>query len=91
VRAAHGIDVAPQALSLLNSPLAVEAARAFAARVTKEAGGDPHAQISRAFALALQREPLKSERELCERLIQRRKLPELCRALLNLNEFLYLD
>jgi mono/diheme cytochrome c family protein len=83
--------VAPQALSLLNSPLAVEAARAFAARVTKEAGGDPHAQISRAFALALQREPLKSERELCERLIQRRKLPELCRALLNLNEFLYLD
>ena len=83
--------VAPQALSLLNSPLAVEAARAFAARVTKEAGGDQHAQISRAFALALQREPLKSERELCERLLQRRKLPELCRALLNLNEFVYLD
>jgi len=83
--------VAPQALSLLNSPLAVEAARAFAARVTKEAGEDQHAQISRAFALALQREPLKSERELCQRLLQQRKLPELCRALLNLNEFVYLD
>ena len=83
--------VAPQALSLLNSPLAVEAARAFAARVTKEAGADQHAQISRAFALALQREPLKSERELCQRLLQQRSLPELCRALLNLNEFVYLD
>ena len=83
--------VAPQALSLLNSPLAVEAARAFAARVTKEAGADQHAQISRAFALALQREPLKSERELCQRLLQQNSLPELCRALLNLNEFVYLD
>ena len=83
--------VAPQALSLLNSPLAVEAARAFAARVAKEAGVDPHAQITRAFALALQREPLKSERALCERLLQQRSLPELCRALLNLNEFVYLD
>ena len=83
--------VAPQALSLLNSPLAVEAARAFAARVTKEAGADQHAQISRAFALALQREPLKSERELCQRLLHQSSLPELCRALLNLNEFVYLD
>ncbi len=83
--------VAPQALSLLNSPLAVEAARAFAARITKDVGGDPQAQISRAFALALQREPLKSERELCERLLEQRSLPELCRALLNLNEFVYVD
>ena len=83
--------VAPQALSLLNSPLAVEAARAFAGRVTKEAGGEPRAQITRAFQLALQREPARSEREACERLIQLRSLPELCRALLNLNEFVYLD
>ena len=47
--------VAPQALMLLNSPLAVDAARAFAKRVAQEAGDDPARQVQRAFELALQR------------------------------------
>jgi hypothetical protein len=44
-----------------------------------------------AFRLALQRPPEPSERVLCVRLAAQRSLPELCRALLNLNEFAYVD
>lgn len=83
--------VAPQALSLLNSPLAVGAARAFAERVRREAGADPGQQVDHAFRLALQRPPAAEERTLCLRLARERSLPELCRALLNLNEFAYVD
>ncbi len=83
--------VAPQALSLLNSPLAVEASHAFADRVRREAGADLERQVDHAFRLALQRPPEPSERDLCVRLAAQRSLPELCRALLNLNEFAYVD
>jgi hypothetical protein len=83
--------VAPQALSLLNGPWAVEAARALAARVEREAGDSPEAQVTRAFALAFQRAPEPDERSACLALLQERTLPELCRALLNVNEFVYFD
>lgn len=83
--------VAPQALSLLNSPLAIEAARAFAKRVEAESGSEPPAQIKRAFALAFQRPPTRDELAACERLLRQRSLAEVCRALFNLNEFAFLD
>jgi hypothetical protein len=83
--------VAPQALSLLNSPLAVGAARAFAARVKREAGETRDAQIKRAFHLVFQRAPARDELAACEGLLQRRSLTDVCRALLNLNEFIYVD
>jgi hypothetical protein len=83
--------VAPQALSLLNGPLAVEAARAFAKRVEKEAGEDPAARVKAAFSLAFQREPAADEQQACLDLLTTRSLVELCRALLNVNEFVYVD
>ena len=83
--------VAPQALSLLNSPLAVEVSRAFAARIQREAGERPTDQIRRAFQLAFQRDPSEAEVERCLGLLKTRSLPELTRAVLNLNEFVYLD
>jgi hypothetical protein len=83
--------VAPQAFTLLNSSLAVEAARALAVRVKGEAGPRPEAQVERAFGLTLQRKPSRSERAASLRLLQDRSLVELCRALLNLNEFAYVD
>jgi hypothetical protein len=83
--------VAPQALTLLNSPLATEAARAFATRVQREAGAEPQRQVQRAFELALQRRPDESESAACQRLLSERSLAELCRALVNLNEFVYVD
>jgi hypothetical protein len=83
--------VALQALSLLNSPLAAEAARAFADRVSREAGDSPEAQIRRAFAFALQRLPDDDEAAACQQFLRSHTLAELCRVVLNLYEFLYLD
>jgi hypothetical protein len=83
--------VAPQALMLLNSSLAIEAAQALATRVEQDAGEDPARQIQRAFELALQRAPEELESNACKRLLAKRSLAELCRALLNLNEFVYVD
>jgi hypothetical protein len=83
--------IAPQALMLLNSSLTADASRAFAKRVEREAGKEPAKQVRRAFELALEREPDKLESDACEQLLTKRSLPELCRALLNLNEFVYID
>jgi hypothetical protein len=59
--------------------------------VRQEAGDDPESQVRQAFHITLQREPKLEEREACLRLLRRRSLPELCRALINLNEFAYVD
>ncbi len=83
--------VAPQALMLLNGALATEAAQAFAQRVKREAGEEPARQVRRAFELAVQRSPDEAEAGACRRLLEARSLAELCRALLNLNEFAYVD
>ena len=85
--------VAPQALSLLNGPLALDASREFARRVEREAGAgaDPAAQVRLAFALALQRAPDAREERQCVEFLRSRSVPELCRAILNLNEFIYVD
>jgi hypothetical protein len=86
-----GSTVAPQALSLLNSPLAVEASQALARRVRTEAGTDPAAQVRQAFRITLQRDPHPDEQAACRRMLERRSLTEVCRALINLNEFAYVD
>ncbi len=86
-----GSTVAPQALSLLHSPLAVEASQELAKRVRQEVGNEPEAQVRQVFRITLQRAPKPEERDACLRLLRRRSLPELCRALINLNEFAYVD
>jgi hypothetical protein len=83
--------VAPQALSLLNNPLAVDAAEALAEHVTAVAGSIVDAQINAAFAAVLQRAPQPAERQACQRFLESQPLPALCRALLNLSEFVWLD
>jgi hypothetical protein len=83
--------VAPQALSLMNGALAVEAAQALANRVQTEVGPDSTAQVERAFAHVVQRSPARDELRACVELVRKRSLVEFCRALLNVNEFLYID
>jgi hypothetical protein len=83
--------VAPQAFALLNGALAVQSARALAERVSRESEAGSAAQIRRAFQLVLQRPPAPEELQECEQLLSQRSLTEVCRVLLNLNEFLYLD
>jgi hypothetical protein len=81
---------APQALALLNAADATAAAKALADRLTKEATSEAD-RIERAYRLALGRSPTTEERERAAAFLRTSPLSELCRALFNLNEFVYLD
>jgi len=85
--------IAPQALSLLNGRLAAESARTFADRVAREAGPDPAARIDRAYRLALGRPPDQAEARLAKDVLrgQGPDLADFCLALININEFIYVD
>jgi hypothetical protein len=98
--------VSPQALALLNNEFVLEQAGFFAERVAREAGADNRAQINRAFKIALGRAPTEKELESslsflksqAEGYRQRTNdqpeasaLRDLCHAIINLNEFLYVD
>ena len=83
--------VAPQALSLLNSPFALELAKALATRIEKKAGAFASDRVDLAFERVLQRKPDAEERRACLEFFEKRTFTELCRALLNLNEFVYVD
>ncbi len=84
---------APQALSLLNSKLARDSSSALAARIRGEAADTP-TRIERAYRLALGRQPDATERRLAEEFLsggEASAFEEFCLALLNVNEFVYLD
>ncbi|NUM56340.1 MAG: DUF1553 domain-containing protein [Candidatus Hydrogenedentes bacterium] len=80
-----------QALSLLNSPFMTQQAEAFAERVEKDKGETIDAQIARAYALALCREPTEDESARSRELVNAFGMTALCRALLNVSEFVYLN
>jgi Protein of unknown function (DUF1553)/Protein of unknown function (DUF1549) len=88
---------APQALTLLNDPIVLGFAKSFADRVQKEAGTDPAKIVDRAFAIALSRPPTADERNAMVMFLKQHPgttaeaATDLCHALLNLNEFLYVD
>ncbi|HEY1376554.1 MAG TPA: DUF1549 and DUF1553 domain-containing protein [Gemmataceae bacterium] len=81
---------APQALALLNAAEATEAAQALAERLTREAVTED-GRIERAYRLTLGRPPTPTERDRAAAFLRESPLSELCRALFNLNEFVYLD
>lgn len=83
--------VPTQALTLMNNDWVLRQASRFADRIaTETGGGGPRAQIARAYALALGREPRPEELAAGERFLQSRTLSDLAHVLLNLNEFIYL-
>jgi mono/diheme cytochrome c family protein len=85
-----------QALALFNSEFAHGRAKAFADRLKSETGGDAESRLDRAYRLLFSRAPSTRERD---RLLNlERELSksgaswnDLCLALLNLNEFVYVD
>jgi hypothetical protein len=81
---------APQALALLNSPEVMEAAKALAMRLTKDAKTDAE-RVTFAYRLTLGRTPTAQEAERATAFLKDSPLSELCRALFSLNEFVYLD
>ncbi len=81
---------APQALAMLNAADVVDAAKALAARVGKEAP-TVDGRVTRCYRLALGRRPSATELRLAREFLAESPLSELCRALLNVNEFIYVD
>ncbi len=79
-----------QALALLNNGFMLTQARHFAARVAAEAP-DLAAQVARAHMLALGRAPSPDEAARLGEFARAHGLPALCRLLVNLNEFLFID
>ncbi|MEN9574094.1 MAG: hypothetical protein RL514_1949 [Verrucomicrobiota bacterium] len=80
-----------QALALSNNEFILQQARHLAARLEREAGADPTAQITRAFHLAFARPPTREELAGATQLVRSDSLFALCRMLLNANEFVYVD
>ncbi len=97
---------APQALMALNDGFALTQADAFTTRVEREGGPSTDGRIRRAFALAFQRQPSRTELRSALALLrdqstqgssdgvkepQRTALRSLCLSLLNASETVYAD
>lgn len=80
-----------QALSLLHNGWVVQVSQHFAKRVQTDAGDALSEQVKRAYFLALARQPTDRERTLAVSFVERHGLPLFCQALLNTNEFLFID
>ncbi|MBW8884515.1 MAG: PSD1 domain-containing protein, partial [Planctomycetia bacterium] len=89
--------VAPQALILLNSDFMNQQAAALARRTKAAACCDPYARIEALYEYALGRGPTDREIDVALRFLQHwndqddRTIAELCKIILNLNEFVYVD
>ena len=79
-----------QALSLLNNTFNLEMARRFASRVEQESG-DLKSQVQHAVQLVLQRPASETEQAELVAYARSHGLPNLCRMLFNLSEFVFLD
>jgi hypothetical protein len=79
-----------QALALLNNPFVLKQSEHLADRV-KTISDRPVDQINAAFRLTLQRRPDARELSTLTAYLSREGLPNLCRLLLNTNEFIFVD
>jgi len=93
-----------QSLAMLNSGFARGRAKAFAARLAREAGDDAAKRLVLAYRLTCAREPLKEELAACEKFLDRlrevyvsekdadaRAWTDLCQSILASNAFLYVE
>jgi hypothetical protein len=87
---------APQALFMLNDRLVIDLAQHFASRVRRDVGDDPLRQTEQAFRLAFGRHPTPEEQSMARRYLSGLSqagdgLTDFCHAILNVNEFLFVD
>src|SRR5262245_23475416 len=89
--------VAPQALILQNSDFMNQQAAALARRIKSAACCNPYSQIEALYEYALSREPSDRDIDVALSFLARwddhddRTVAELCKLILNLNEFVYVD
>jgi hypothetical protein len=82
---------APQALELLNGDTSNRMAEALAARLEKEAPKQPAKQVDLAFRLATGKAPNPAQKQAALAFLKQQPLREFTLAVLNLNQFLYID
>jgi hypothetical protein len=82
---------APQALVLLNSEFSIAAAGDLADYVTLHAGDDLTSHITLLYERTLGRRPSSAEIEAATPFASEDRWLDLCLAMFNLNEFIYLD
>jgi len=80
-----------QALALFNHKFTLDMADALAARAKGNTSPSVDAQIQRVFALVYGRSPSEEELVVVGKVVRTHGLRALCRAMLNSNEFLYVD
>ncbi len=81
-----------QALTLLNHRFTIDMSRFLTERIKREtAKEDRQQQIVHAFLLAFSRHPTPEEASAASVLVDKHGLAALCRALLNANEFVYVN
>jgi hypothetical protein len=80
-----------QALNLFNSPFMLQQSELFADRLKRECGDDASRQIVQAFWLCFGREPDANELIDSAEFLTEQGLPAFCRAMLNSNEFVFLQ
>jgi Protein of unknown function (DUF1553)/Protein of unknown function (DUF1549) len=85
-----------QALYLVNNDFVLKRAEALARRILAQSGTSREQQVEAAFRFTLGRTPLKSEQAAARRFFATYREPSqalvhFCHALLNLNEFVYLE
>jgi hypothetical protein len=83
---------APQSLILMNGPFAREQSRILSDALVRSAGPDHKAQIELLYRRAYGRLPTAAETNLCRAFLTRqssRALADLCLAIFNTNEFVY--
>ncbi len=91
VRAKRPVSTTPlQALNLMNSPFVVEQSAFIAQRAEQEAGKG-EAAVRRCFELILGRQPKVDELNSCLRVSKSRGLKFVTRALINSNEFAFIQ
>jgi hypothetical protein len=83
--------IAPQALELLNSEFSLRCATDLASLLERECGNDREARIERCYLRTLGRLPTPDERERAGAFDRESPLIDLCLAMFNLNEFVYVD
>ena len=79
-----------QALNLLNSNFVMQQADFLAERLERDAGTDLEAQIKRAWQLCFQRPAEKVEIDSARDFIKSENIVQFCRAMLNMNEFVFI-
>ena len=80
-----------QALNLLNSDFMLQQAQQLADRIVAMHSDNRSSQLKELFLLTFSREPEAKELRSAEQLAKDHGLPAVCRAILNSNEFLFLQ